>query len=119
MSENVKGGAGPAVAAHSKDASATGSTPASSATGAANRGAVDSAPGTSEAVRELSQQARDAAGRAASSVSDAADSASQLLSGQGARVAHQAASFVREQPLVALVSTGAICLVLGILLGRR
>ena len=57
--------------------------------------------------------------RAASTVSDAAGSAGQRLSGQSSRAADQAADFVREQPIVALLATGAICLVLGLLLARR
>jgi len=53
------------------------------------------------------------------SVSDAAGRARQTLSAQGGRVADQGSAFVREQPFVALALTGAACLIIGILLGRR
>jgi len=116
MDENqTVGGSGPALAAHSKDASAPGPTPASSATGS------DAAPSSSvrETVSGLTGQAREAAGRLGSSVSDAAGRARQSLSEQGNRAADQGSALVREQPFIALALTGAVCLVIGILLGRR
>lgn len=116
MDENqVKGGSGPALAAHSKDASAPGTTSASSATGNDARGSSSAG----ETVSSLSGQAREAAGRMGASVSDAAGRAGQTLSEQGSRAADQSAALVREQPFMALALTGAACLIIGILLGRR
>ncbi len=116
MDENqVKGGSGPALAAHSKDASAPGTTSASGATGNDARGSSSAR----EAVSSLSGQAREAAGRMGASVSDAAGRAGQTLSEQGSRAADQSAALVREQPFMALALTGAACLIIGILLGRR
>jgi ElaB/YqjD/DUF883 family membrane-anchored ribosome-binding protein len=137
MDENqVKGGAGPALAAHSKDGAAPGITPASSAAGSAPHskdtpaagptttssaaGSEDASSGSvSETMSRISGQAREAAGRVASSVSEAAGNARQSLSGQGGRAAEQAAEFVRAQPVIALVSVGVVGLALGVLLGRR
>jgi ElaB/YqjD/DUF883 family membrane-anchored ribosome-binding protein len=113
--DQIPGGAGPALAAHSKDGSAHRPTPMSSATGTQD-GRADPVPKTAS---RLSEQAREAAGRITSSVYDGAGAAHQSLSGQGGRAVDQAAEFVREQPVVALAVTGAICLVLGLLLGRR
>lgn len=115
MDENqISGGAGPALAAHSKDASAPGQTPAASATG--NQG---EAGRYSDTVRGLADRARDGVERVKASGRDAAGSAREALSGQGGRAVEQAEEFVREQPLAALAITGAICLALGVLLGRR
>ena len=113
MDEKIESGAGPALAAHSKDGSTAGPSPASSKTGSA---AGDDA---NSASSNLSGQARDAAGRAAASASEAVGGASQRLSGQGGRATDQLAQFVREQPVTALVTTGVVCLALGVLLGRR
>jgi ElaB/YqjD/DUF883 family membrane-anchored ribosome-binding protein len=118
MNEKIDGGAGPALAAHSKDASAPGPTQASSATGWQERG-MAAADSVSETVNKVSAQARDAAQRVASSVSEAAGTASPRLSEQGSRTADQGAELVRERPLLALVATGAVCMLLGVLLGRR
>jgi ElaB/YqjD/DUF883 family membrane-anchored ribosome-binding protein len=116
MSENqFEGGSGPALAAHSKDASAPGPTSASSATGDDTSGSSSA----SEVVSKLSGQAREAASRVGASVSDAAGRARQTLSEQSSRAADQGLALVREQPLLALALTGAVCLVIGILLGRR
>jgi len=102
MSENqLRGGAGPALAAHSKDASAPGRTPASEATGE-DRGQAEPAGGTS-----------------AASISGAAKRTTEYVSEQSSYLTAQGTSFVREQPLLALALTGAVCLVLGFLLGRR
>jgi ElaB/YqjD/DUF883 family membrane-anchored ribosome-binding protein len=115
MDENRNdGGAGPALAAHSKDAAAPGPNPASNKTGSS-----EPSGGVSETVSRLSEQAREAAGRLGSSVSEAAGSARQTLSEQGGRAVNQAGVFVREQPLMALAVTGVVCLAMGILLGRR
>ncbi len=116
MAENqMPGSAGPALAAHSKDGSAPGPTPMSSATGS-HDGRAGPVP---ETASPLSEQAREAAGRVRSSVYDAAGSARQSLSGQGGRAADQAAEFIREQPLAALAITGVICFAFGLLIGRR
>jgi ElaB/YqjD/DUF883 family membrane-anchored ribosome-binding protein len=116
MDENqVKGGSGPALAAHSKDASTPGATAASSATGNPAGGATSA----TETVTNMSGQAREAAGRVGASVSDAAGRARQNLSEQGSRVADQGSALVRDQPFVALALTGVVCLMIGMLIGRR
>jgi ElaB/YqjD/DUF883 family membrane-anchored ribosome-binding protein len=102
MNENqLRGGAGPALAAHSKDASAPGQTPASEATGG-DRGQAGTAGDTLGA-----------------SVSDAARQTGDYVSEQSSYLTAQGTAFVREQPLLALALTGAVCLGLGFLLGRR
>ena len=116
MDENqVQGGSGPALAAHSKDASTPSPTSASSAAG--NDATTSGSAG--ETVTRLSGQARKAADRMSASVSDAAGRARQGLSEQGSWAANQGSTLVREQPFVALTLTGAICLMIGILIGRR
>jgi ElaB/YqjD/DUF883 family membrane-anchored ribosome-binding protein len=106
MSESyTEGGAGPALAAHSKDGSARGQTTASEATGSPSRGPVDTA----------AEQARDSISNAAASAYNAAGQARDMLSER----AGQAGQFVREQPVFMLVVTGLLCLMLGLLLGRR
>src|SRR3954469_24087384 len=103
MNENqIEGGSGPALAAHSKDASTPGPTSASSATG--NQPSGSSSAG--ETASSLSGQARDAASRMGASVPDAAGRARQSLSAQSGRVADQGSAFVRKQPFVALALTG-------------
>jgi ElaB/YqjD/DUF883 family membrane-anchored ribosome-binding protein len=109
MDEKVETGAGPALAAHSKDGSAVGQTSASGTTG--NRAGVGE-NSASETVGRLSEQARDAAGRATASASEAISGASQRASDQITR-------FVLEQPALALIATAAVCFVLGVLIGRR
>ncbi len=116
MDENqMPGGAGPALAAHSKDGSAPGPTSASSATG--DHG--DRAGGVADTVSRLPGQAREAAGRASSSISGAAGSARQTVSDQGGQAVDQVSTFVRDQPLAALAITGMIGLALGVMLARR
>ncbi len=112
--KHFSGGAGPAIAAHSKDGATPGPTPAASATG--NNG---EAGRNSETASGLADQARDGVARVKSSVRDVAGSARETLSGQGGRSAEQAAEFIREQPFVALAVTGALCVAFGLLLGRR
>jgi ElaB/YqjD/DUF883 family membrane-anchored ribosome-binding protein len=116
MEDKIEGGSGPALAAHSKDGSGKGPTPASSKTDSDPGVAANSA---SETLNWASGQARHGAGQAAASASAATARTGQRLSDQGARVADQVAQFVREQPLMALVTTGAVCLLVGVLLGRR
>jgi ElaB/YqjD/DUF883 family membrane-anchored ribosome-binding protein len=116
MNENeTEGGAGPALAAHSKDGSTPGPTPASSATG------QDAAPSssTTETTSKLTGQARNAASRLGSSVSDAAGRAREGLSTQGSRMVDQGSTLVRERPLGALALTGLICFGIDYLVGRR
>lgn len=116
MDENqIPGGAGPALAAHSKDGSAPGPTPASSTTG--DSGGREG--GGAETVSRLSAQAQDAAGRAASAVSGAAESARRNSSEQGGQAVDQMSTFVRDQPIAALAITGVLGLALGVLLARR
>jgi ElaB/YqjD/DUF883 family membrane-anchored ribosome-binding protein len=118
MSEKLPGSAGPALAAHSKDASAAGTGSASSTTGNGADHAAAKAEGVADTVGQWSSQARDAAGRAADAASQYASQAQQQFSKQSGELIDQAAEFVREQPLTALLATGAVCFVLGLLLGR-
>ncbi len=111
----VVGGAGPALAAHSKDASAHGATQASRATG----NDVRTSSSVSDDGTRISGEVREAAGQVGSSALDPARSARKSLSEPGGHAAERAVEFVREQPFVALAVTGAACLALGILLGRR
>jgi ElaB/YqjD/DUF883 family membrane-anchored ribosome-binding protein len=117
MSENLPGSAGPALAAHSKDASAPGPTEASRATNGADQ-AANQAEGIADTVNQWSGQAREAAERVRSTVSDATNQASKAMSEQGGQTLEQVAQFVREQPLLTLAATGAVCLALGMLLAR-
>lgn len=114
--DQIESGAGPALAAHSKDGSAKGPNPASSATAAPQTGFAE---GAADTVGRISGQARDAARRAAASVGEAASSTRQRFSDQGGRAIDEAADFVRDQPVIALAATGALCFVLGLVLGRR
>jgi len=110
MSESyTEGGAGPALAAHSKDGSVPGQTPASEAIGQ---------PASSFAS-DMSQHARDAVSNAASSAYSAAGRARDMVSERGGQAADQLGQFVREQPVLALTATAVLCLTLGVLLGRR
>jgi len=114
MNENeVRGGAGPALAAHSKDA-APGQSAASSTTG--NQWDAGEMP---DKVNGLSDAAHGSVNRVATAVRDAAGKARETLTGHGARAADQAADFIREQPLMTVAITGAICLAFGLLLARR
>ncbi|MGE0224899.1 MAG: hypothetical protein AB7F35_12675 [Acetobacteraceae bacterium] len=131
--EQTVGGAGPALAAHSKDGAAPGQTPASNATatehpssGAAAAGSSSSAAshsqsaaGTTDGMGGMMGQAKDAAGRVGESIAGTAEWARQGVSHQGGRAADQIGTFVREQPFTALAITGVVCLALGALLGRR
>ena len=114
--EQTEGGAGPAIAAHSKDASTPGATPASSTREESDPEQPSSA---SDTISGVAGQAREAAARLGASVTEAAATASQSLADRGGRAADQTATFVREQPVVALAVTAAVCLAIGILLGRR
>jgi ElaB/YqjD/DUF883 family membrane-anchored ribosome-binding protein len=110
MSESyTEGGAGPALAAHSKDGSARGQTAASEATGTTGRGSGGAMAG----------QAQESMSNAASSAYNAAGQARDMLSDRAGQVADQAGQFVRDQPVFMLMVTGLLCLMLGILLGRR
>ncbi len=110
MSESyTEGGAGPALAAHSKDGSARGQTAASETIGSPGRGSVET----------TAEQAGDSVRNAASSAYNAAGQARDMLSERGGQTASQVGQFVREQPVFMLVVTGLLCLMLGVLLGRR
>jgi ElaB/YqjD/DUF883 family membrane-anchored ribosome-binding protein len=110
MSESyTEGGAGPALAAHSKDGSVPGQTPASEAIGR---------PASSSASN-MAPQARDAVSNAASAAYSSAAQARDMVSERGGRAADQVGQFVREQPVLALMMTGVLGLTLGLLLGRR
>jgi ElaB/YqjD/DUF883 family membrane-anchored ribosome-binding protein len=111
---NVSAGAGPAVAAHSKDASTPGPTAASAATGD-NGEPVRS----SETIDGFVDRARDGVERATAWAGTAAGSAGATLAERGGRAVDQTTALAREQPLAALAVTGAICFALGVLIGRR
>ena len=105
MSESyTEGGAGPSLAAHSKDGSIRGQTPASEAIG------QSATP---------SNVASDAVSNAAASANGVIGQARHMVSERGGQAADQLGHFVREQPVLALLMTGALCLTLGLLLGRR
>ena len=109
MDENeLIGSAKPALAAHSKDASAPGQTPMSSATGDAGATTEMGGDKVRASVEAMTSSAREMAGNVR-----------QTLSDQSGRAADQATEFVRAQPLIALSVTGAICFAFGVLLGRR
>jgi ElaB/YqjD/DUF883 family membrane-anchored ribosome-binding protein len=109
MSESyTEGGSGAALAAHSKDASVRGQTPASQTAGTPGSGSVDT----------LASQARATTSDETSSAYTAAGQARDM-SERGGQAADQVGQFVREQPVFTLVVTGLLCLILGILLGRR
>ena len=110
MSENyTEGGAGPSLAAHSKDGSTRGQTPASEATGQ---------PATPSAGN-MGQQARDAVSNAAASANGVLGQARDMVSERGGQAADQLGQFVRAQPVLALMVRGLLCLTLGVFLGRR
>ena len=110
MSESyTEGGAGPALAAHSKDGSVPGQTPASEAIGR---------PASSSASN-MAQQARDAVSNAAASANGVLGQARDMVSERGGQAADQLGQFVRAQPVLALMVTGLLCLTLGVFLGRR
>jgi ElaB/YqjD/DUF883 family membrane-anchored ribosome-binding protein len=129
------GTAGPALAAHSKDAAAPGQTaasgardthPVSSAVGGSSAaspasGAVDPGHGSPAQPQSegLSGQVSQAAERAGATLSEAAGKAREAIAGQGGQAADQVAALVREQPLTALAVTGLVGLAIGILIGRR
>jgi ElaB/YqjD/DUF883 family membrane-anchored ribosome-binding protein len=110
-------GAGPSLAAHSKDASVHGATPAAEATGSgATHPGADAATG-SDTVSRLSGQAREAASHAAGSVAKAWHQARDRVVPEDA--SEQAMAFVRERPVTALLGAGVVGVAIGILLGRR
>ena len=108
MNENaIRGGAAPALAAHSKDGATPGQTPASGMAG--DNGATNS---QAEAVGAMAKNGME-------QVRNAAGSVRETLSDGTGRAADQAAEFIRAQPMIALSVTGAICFAFGVLLGRR
>jgi len=99
MSEKqIDGGAGPALAAHSKDASVPSHDPKSSMTGGKPHAA--SASGLTGAVTNVASQARDRF----------------TAPGGGAE---QVGDYVRENPITALLATGLAGLILGGIIARR
>jgi ElaB/YqjD/DUF883 family membrane-anchored ribosome-binding protein len=113
--EQPKGGASPAITAHSKDGSTAGLTTPSSAM----EGGTGTSGSTSDVITGVSTQAREAVKQIGASAADAAGTARKALSEGGGRAVEQTSALVREQPFAALMVTGALCLALGILLGRR
>ncbi len=101
MNENqIDGGAGPALAAHSRDASVPSHDPKSSMTGGTPRTAGATASGMTGAVANVASQARDRF----------------TASGGGAE---QIGDYVRENPITALLATGLAGLILGGIIARR
>jgi ElaB/YqjD/DUF883 family membrane-anchored ribosome-binding protein len=88
-----RGGAAPALAAHSKDASTPGPTPASSAS--------ENPLPHAASVREQAIDALDASSK------------------QAAQAVTPAADFIRAQPFAAVAMMGGMCFALGLLLRRR
>jgi ElaB/YqjD/DUF883 family membrane-anchored ribosome-binding protein len=66
-----------------------------------------------------SETAKEGVERVRASVREAADNVRETASGQGGRALDEAADFIREQPLVTIAITGAICFAIGLLLGHR
>ena len=127
MNENTPaGGAHPAIAAHSKDGSESRHKSSSNGTGDKATGDKKDLGGFAENLSGLSDKASEGVERVKASVREATGNARAALSGgarealaEGGRAANQAVEVVRDQPLIAMAMTGAICLLFGILLGRR
>lgn len=115
--DQIEGGAGPAVAAHSKDASVAGSNPASAATGSEATSQGGASAVKSDPLTGISGQARDAARQAADAASTAFIQARQRLA--SANASDQVAEFIRDRPLAALLGAGVAGLLVGMLLSRR
>jgi ElaB/YqjD/DUF883 family membrane-anchored ribosome-binding protein len=117
----VPGGAGPALAAHSKDASAPGSPQARHTAPQSGSGSESGgwSGGAAETARGLADRAREAASQAAGAASRMTQNLSQNLSGTGARAQDAVAAFIQEKPVTALAVTAVVCVVLGALIGRR
>lgn len=113
----IEGGSGPALAAHSKDASVPGTNPASSATGDKHGGGAGTATGGSDTANSMVERARAAADKLADSASNAAAQARQRFSQQA--TADQVGNFVRENPVVALLAAGVVGVIFGSLLPKR
>ena len=113
----IEGGAGPALAAHSKDAATPSSTSAATMTG--NEGLLQSSATASptDTVTRLSGQARESVSQAAGVASKAIGQARERLLPVGA--SDQVAEFIRDRPAAALLGSGAVGLIIGILLRRR
>ena len=113
MSENeTRGGARPALAAHSKDAAGQGETPTSNTR--ADTGHPEGGPSSSPGGL-----AQEGSGRIASSIPDVGKHAKEGVSGQAGPVADRVATFLREQMLTALALAGGIGIALGISIARR
>ena len=98
--KQIDGGAGPALAAHSNDASVPSHDPKSSMTGGQPHAADSTANSLTNAVTNVAGQARDRFTR----------------EGGGAE---QIGDYVRENPVTALLATGLVGLVVGGFLARR
>jgi ElaB/YqjD/DUF883 family membrane-anchored ribosome-binding protein len=66
-----------------------------------------------------SNMARDSVSNAAASANRVVGQARDTVSERGGQAADRLDQFVREQPVLALVVTGILCLTLGVFLGRR
>ena len=114
VKSEILGGTRPALAAHSKDGSAVGPTPASEATG--NNQDQNS---MSDTLNYVAKQAQDGAKRAAASVQDFAENAAHSASRQSHRAVDGGTQIIRGQPLLAIAATGIAGFILGALLSRR
>ena len=106
-------GASPALAAHSKDASTPGPTPAS---GAGNVHSNEHRAGLLDGISASAHQGIDHAKAAARQA--AADAGSALRTEAGL-AAEQAGKLLQSRPGMVFAITGMIALVLGFALGRR
>jgi ElaB/YqjD/DUF883 family membrane-anchored ribosome-binding protein len=118
MSDNqIEGGAGPAMAAHSKDAPAPLSNAASRTTGNEGSDGKSASATASEAVNRLAGQAREAASQVGRRASQISGQVRERLLPAG--TSDQVAEFVRDRPVAALFGAGAVGLIVGLFLRRR
>ena len=101
---DTRGGAAPALAAHSKDASVPGQTPASSTK------ASPPASTTGHGVKTAGDM---------KNLDDAATKVRDIASEYGGRAAEKASDYVQTQPLFALAVTGLMGMIIGAMLARR
>jgi len=116
-----RGGAAPALAAHSKDASAPGQTPASSVQPAPRPSTAESdvLEKVGGVANEAMNKVGDTASRLKDTMSEYGGRAAERASEYGGRAAEQASDYVHKQPLFALAVTALVCLMIGARLGRR
>lgn len=102
------GGARPALAAHSKDASAPGQTQASSAKPEEKSRESSTGCDAYKGVKEGVEHVR-----------AAAEQAAETISAEANRTVEQASEYVRQQPFTALALISVLSLAVGVFIGRR